>query len=95
MPRENARPLVDDLDGSTSSTVAVVRFELDNVSYEINLSAANAEALRATLSEFVAHARRISPVTNGSAGPGSRENSAHSWSGREPSPIYVPAALEP
>ena len=66
MPQESTRPLVDDLDGSASDSVATVCFELDNVGYEINLSAANAEALRSTLSEFIARARRISPATNAS-----------------------------
>ena len=50
--------LVDDLDGSSSQDVSTVLFGLDGVSYEIDLSDANAERLRESLSEFVDAARR-------------------------------------
>lgn len=48
--------LVDDVDGvQAAETVA---FALDGVSYEIDLSAKNAKALRADLSKWTAHARK-------------------------------------
>jgi hypothetical protein len=50
--------LVDDLDGTSSQDVSTVLFGLDGVSYEIDLSDANAERLRESLAEFVDSARR-------------------------------------
>ena len=49
--------LVDDLDGGTAQET--VSFALDGVSYEIDLSAANAAALRDALSTWVGHGRRV------------------------------------
>lgn len=51
--------LVDDLDGGSADEN--VRFGLDGVNYEIDLSAANASELRSSLERFVAAARRTSP----------------------------------
>ncbi|EHR63491.1 histone-like nucleoid-structuring protein Lsr2 [Saccharomonospora cyanea] len=48
--------LVDDLDGSEADET--VEFGLDGVSYEIDLSAENAEELRDALAQYVEHARR-------------------------------------
>jgi hypothetical protein len=48
--------LVDDLDGSEA--VETVSFSLDGVSYEIDLTAANAKKLRNDLSSWVGFARR-------------------------------------
>lgn len=48
--------LVDDLDGSEA--VETVRFGIDGSTYEIDLSAANAEALRDTLSGYVGGGRK-------------------------------------
>jgi hypothetical protein len=50
--------LVDDLDGTQSDDISTVTFGLDGVSYEIDLTEANADNLRMSLEEFVAHARR-------------------------------------
>ncbi|MBO3143008.1 histone-like nucleoid-structuring protein Lsr2 [Dermatophilus congolensis] len=50
--------LLDDMDGKQAEEV--VKFELDRVQYEIDLSAANAERLRQTLADWVAKARRVS-----------------------------------
>jgi nucleoid-associated protein Lsr2 len=47
--------LIDDLDGSEAD--ATVRFGLDGVEYEIDLSAEHAEELRTTLAPFVGAAR--------------------------------------
>lgn len=48
--------LVDDLDGTEA--VETVSFSLDGVSYEIDLTAANAKKLRNDLASWVGHARR-------------------------------------
>ncbi|WP_270887247.1 histone-like nucleoid-structuring protein Lsr2 [Pedococcus sp. 5OH_020] len=50
--------LEDDLDGSPAEET--VTFALDGVSYEIDLSSANAENLRDALAPYVGHARRAS-----------------------------------
>lgn len=49
--------LEDDLDGSSASET--VRFGLDGVDYEIDLSAENAEKLRKDLSKWVESARKV------------------------------------
>ena len=51
--------LVDDLDGSTSDDISTVTFGLDGVTYEIDLTADNADSLRDSLADFVANAQRI------------------------------------
>lgn len=55
--------LIDDTDGSLATET--VRFALDRESYEIDLSEANARALRAGLSEFIGAARRIQAIKQG------------------------------
>jgi Lsr2 len=67
--------LVDDLDGTSSQDVSTVLFGLDGVSYEIDLSDANAERLRDGLQEFVDSARRTvvgSSVASARSSPASR-----------------------
>lgn len=49
---------VDDFDGESAADETIV-FGLDGVTYEIDLSAANAERLRAELEEWTRHARRV------------------------------------
>ncbi|MCS7483815.1 Lsr2 family protein [Umezawaea endophytica] len=51
--------LIDDVDGTTSDDIATVRFGLDGVAYEIDLTAANGDKLRDELAGFVANARRV------------------------------------
>lgn len=48
--------LVDDLDGSDADET--IQFALDGVTYEIDLSAENAEELRDSLAHYIEHARR-------------------------------------
>lgn len=48
--------LVDDIDGGDAAET--VSFSLDGVSYEIDLTAANAKKLRNDLATWVGHARR-------------------------------------
>ncbi len=49
--------LVDDLDGGAADET--VTFSLDGVSYEIDLTTANAAAMRDALAPYVGHGRRI------------------------------------
>lgn len=49
--------LVDDLDGSPADET--VQFTLDGVSYEIDLNAENAAALRDAIAVYVGHGRRV------------------------------------
>ncbi len=49
--------LVDDVDGGEAEET--VSFALDGVSYEIDLSADNAEALRDAVAPWLGHARRV------------------------------------
>ena len=48
--------LVDDLDGSEAADT--VTFGLDGTSYEIDLSAKNADKLRESLAGYIGHARK-------------------------------------
>ncbi|MBO3143004.1 histone-like nucleoid-structuring protein Lsr2 [Dermatophilus congolensis] len=50
--------LIDDMDGGKADEV--VKFELDGVQYEIDLSAENAGILRSELADWVAKAHRVS-----------------------------------
>jgi hypothetical protein len=50
--------LVDDLDGGSADEN--VKFGLDGVNYEIDLSAANATELRSSLERFIGAARKAS-----------------------------------
>jgi Lsr2 len=50
--------LRDDVDGSEATQT--IRFALDGVEYEIDLSDCNANRLRNSLAEFVGHARKVS-----------------------------------
>ena len=57
MARKTVVALEDDLSGGPADET--VRFSLDGVDYEIDLSSHNAEKLRSELDEFVAAARRL------------------------------------
>lgn len=52
--------LIDDLDGSEA--IETVNFGFDGTGYEIDLSGNNAHELRASLAEYVEHARRAGSV---------------------------------
>lgn len=58
MARTTIVQLVDDLDGSEAHET--IRFGLDGLSYEIDLSNKNAAKLRNALQPFVDHGTRIS-----------------------------------
>jgi hypothetical protein len=49
--------LQDDIDGSEAAET--VRFALDGVEWEIDLSERNANRLRNSLSDFIAHGRKV------------------------------------
>lgn len=49
--------LVDDIDGSEAEET--VTFGLDGTSYEIDLNAANAQALRDAMAGYVGYARKV------------------------------------
>jgi hypothetical protein len=68
--------LVDDLDGTTSSDVSTVLFSLDGVTYEIDLSEANAERLRGGLAEYVEAARRVGGRIKRGSRPGQNGSGA-------------------
>ncbi len=59
--------LIDDLDGSAAEET--VAFSLDNVTYEIDLSAENAAALRDAVAPYLAHARRVRSAGRRSSRP--------------------------
>jgi hypothetical protein len=67
--------MVDDLDGTAADDVSTVSFALDGVSYEIDLSEANAEKLRSGLEEFVNAARRTGGRAKRGAAPSKRPGS--------------------
>jgi hypothetical protein len=55
--RRTIQLLTDDIDGSEASDT--IRFALDGVQYEIDLSKENAGQLRNALSGFIANARKV------------------------------------
>ncbi|VXB89466.1 Nucleoid-associated protein Lsr2 [Arthrobacter sp. 9AX] len=57
--------LVDDLDGGSADEN--VKFGLDGVNYEIDLSAANATELRSSLERFIGAARKASGASGRTA----------------------------
>ena len=57
MAQKLVKLFVDDLDGSEANET--IRFGLDGVSYDIDLSSANAQEMRDALRPFVESARRV------------------------------------
>jgi hypothetical protein len=60
--------LVDDVDGGEADET--VSFALDGISYEIDVSEANAEAIREALAPWLGHARRVGGRATGRARSG-------------------------
>jgi nucleoid-associated protein Lsr2 len=58
MATRTVRTIVDDFDGSTEG-IGTYRFSLEDVGYEIDLSADNRDLLRAALAPFIAAGRRL------------------------------------
>ena len=69
--------LVDDLDGTEATET--VSFGLDGTSYEIDLTDANAAALREALSGYIGHARKVA----GGSRRGRRSTAASSSNTKE------------
>ena len=63
--------LQDDIDGSNA--VETVRFGLDGVEWEIDLSERNANRLRNSLSDFISHGRKVGGQRRRKAGNSSSE----------------------
>lgn len=59
MAKRKLELLVDDIDGSEANQTVV--FGLDGESYEIDLTDANADALRALLAPYVLNGRKSAP----------------------------------
>lgn len=78
MAQRTQTVLVDDIDGGDADET--VSFALDGVSYEIELSAKNAAALRGDLASWVGHGRRVSGRTSTST---ARRSSGRSASGTD------------
>ncbi|HVN11080.1 MAG TPA: Lsr2 family protein [Kineosporiaceae bacterium] len=76
--------LVDDVDGGEAAET--VSFALDGVSYEIDVSEANADRLREVLAPWVGHARRV-----GGRSTGGRSRSSGAGGGRSRSASSGPA----
>ncbi|MBM0201992.1 Lsr2 family protein [Micromonospora sp. STR1s_5] len=57
MAKQIIHQLVDDLDGGSADET--IRFALDGVQYEIDLSAANAAKLRDAFSPYMAHGLKV------------------------------------
>jgi hypothetical protein len=72
--------LVDDLDGGEADQT--VRFALDGVEYEIDLSGKNATSLRKEISPFIEAGRRIGR-SSGARRSGGRSGGSSSASNRE------------
>ena len=71
--------LVDDTDGKDADET--VSFALDGVSYEIDLSEANADKLRDALAPYLGHARRTTGRRGGSSRGSSRSSGSSGSSG--------------
>lgn len=69
MARKIVHQLIDDIDGSVLADGAgkTVRFSFDGTAYEIDLSTANAEAMRDALRPYIDAGRRVSAAAGGSA----------------------------
>lgn|SRR5690625_1064716 len=73
--------LIDDTDGSAADET--VRFGLDGVNYEIDLTAENAAKLRDALAPWVANARRAGGRRTTQRGGGGRSSSSDASRVRE------------
>jgi hypothetical protein len=72
--------LFDDLDGGRADET--VRFAMDGVEYEIDLSKANAAALRGVLTDYIAHAHPVSGQPRRAARPTADPGPARAKTGR-------------
>ncbi|WP_425347908.1 histone-like nucleoid-structuring protein Lsr2 [Streptomyces roseochromogenus] len=91
MARHVETYFVDDLTQERGDDVQTRSFELDGVSYEIDLSAASYETLESTLSPFVKAARRTSSGrrTRSRKAPTRKRVPAATFSDAEPDPAEI------
>lgn len=77
MAQKIVKTLIDDLDGTEAHTT--IRFSLDGVDYEIDLSTQNEDRLRNELEDFIAAARRAggAPRGIGRRGPNKKKAARH------------------
>lgn len=76
MAQKTVVTLEDDIDGGTADET--VTFALDGITYEIDLSASNAQALRDAFSSYVGHGRRTSGRSGAARGTRTRTASTGS-----------------
>jgi hypothetical protein len=74
MARKTIVELIDDIDGKTADET--VRFSLDGVTYEIDLTSNNADKLRKNLSAYVNKARKADFDRVGRSGRGASARTA-------------------
>lgn len=74
MARRIVHQLIDDLDGTVLEVGEgeTLAFSLDGIAYEIDLTSANAEALRAAFAPYIAAGRTISTARSSGSSAGSR-----------------------
>jgi hypothetical protein len=87
MAQETVVVLVDDLDGEPADTT--VRFGLDSREYELDLTEANAQALREAFARYIRAARRTSGGRRASA---PAEKPAKPFQGFDPAAVRAWAA---
>lgn len=66
--------LIDDIDGGEAE--GTIRFALDGLEYEIDLSAAHSAELRKSLEKYLAHARKVRGTTGRTARGANRRGSS-------------------
>lgn len=81
--------LVDDLDGNEADES--VKFALDGVAYEVDLSAKNAEKLRSALEDYIEVARRVGGRAARGRGRPARSASGGAAGGRKPETAEIRA----
>lgn len=69
MAKRIVHQLIDDIDGTVlgDGEGETIRFSLDGTAYEIDLSSANADALRSAVRPYIDAGRRVSAAASGSA----------------------------
>ncbi|MDO5287316.1 MAG: Lsr2 family protein [Actinomycetia bacterium] len=79
MVRRTQIVLEDDVDGGPAAET--VKFTLDGVAYEIDLSEENAEQLRSALAPWIGHGRRTGGRKSGRGGRSARSqaNDIRAW----------------
>lgn len=70
MAKKTVVTVIDDIDGSEDADA--VEFGLDGLTYAIDLSTTNANALRQVLNPYIDHGRKVGGRGRGNAAPGAR-----------------------